>query len=470
MTAEEGDHSEQSRLLSSAADGQDSSYSACSEPGDRAAQPGEGGPPAPLSREQRLLLACLCAGSLLGGCLVALMIPFFPVEAARRGVSETVTGAVFSCFAATQLLTYPAVGRAVPLLGVTRSYSAGLLLAALSTAAFGLLPLIADTTAFIAACFVTRAVEAVATCFINTASLTVVAHRFPGRTNTAIGTIETMTGVGVSLGPAVGGGLYRLAGYGLPFYALGGLLAAAAAVTGALMPSVAPPERRAGPLWPLVRALITTGEAWLCCLVLLAVSMNWTAIDPGIGPYVLSAVGVSPSELGLFFLGATGTFCVFSLAWGRLHDRVRNTYLLVTPCLLGAAGGLLLMAPSPLLPLPPSRWLLGVGMTLKELCQGGAYIPIFSRLLMACTRGGLDSSVHTQAFVSSAFWTVFSVGNVVGPTVGGALIDRWSFPVLTTALAGFSVLAAAASGAQALRIQLALSREPVVVRETEAPP
>ena len=467
-SSEKRDASERIRLLAGSLSEQNG-YATCEEKREKredgSSSSASEDAPAPFTREQKMLLLCLCTGSLMGGCLVALMVPFFPVEAARRGVSETETGAVFSCFAVSQLASYPVAGRLVPRLGVTRSYSAGLLLAAISTVAFGLLPAIEDTDVFIAACFATRAVEAVATSFTNTASLTVVANKFPDRTNTVVGAIETMIGVGVSLGPAVGGGLYHLGGYGLPFYVLGGLLAVAAGLTWLLMPPVDRTLRRTDPLWCMLRVMLTSAEAWLCFLVLLAVSMNWTAIDPGIGPYVLSAMGVTPSLLGLFFLGATGTFCIFSFAWGRLHDRVRNTYLLMTPCLVGAAAGLLLMSPSPLLPLRPARWLLGLGMTVKELCQGGAYIPLFSRLLNVCTRGGLDSSVQTQSFVSSVFGTVFSVGNVVGPTAGGAIIDRWSFPVLTTALAGFSLVAAAASAAQALRIHLALNREPVVRRQ-----
>ena len=464
MSSEETDISERTSLLSNPSVAQNG-YAACEEQGDVISSPVSEVATAPFSREQKTLLLCLCSGSLMGGCLIALMVPFFPVEAARRGVSETMTGAVFSCFAATQLAAYPLVGRLVPRIGVTRSYSVGLLLAALSTAAFGVLPVINNTETFIAACFATRAVEAVATCFINTASLTVVANKFPERTNTAVGTIETMTGVGVSLGPAIGGGLYRAGGYGLPFYVLGGLLAATAGLTWLIMPPVDRPARRTDPLRSMLRVLLTASEAWLCFLVLLAISMNWTAIDPGIGPYVLSAMGVTPALLGLFFLGATGTFCIFSLAWGRLHDRVRNTYLLMTPCLVGAAAGLLLMSPSPLLPLRPARWLLGVGMTVKEICQGGAYIPLFSRLLSVCSHGGLQNSVQTQSFISSVFGTVFSIGNVVGPTVGGAIIDQWSFPMLTTVLAGFSLLAAVACAIQALRIHRALNGEPVVRQE-----
>ncbi len=38
------------------------------------------------------------------------------------------------------------------------------------------------------------------------------------------GFIETCVGLGMSLGPAIGGGIYGLGGYGLPFYVLGTLM------------------------------------------------------------------------------------------------------------------------------------------------------------------------------------------------------------------------------------------------------
>ncbi|XP_037076482.1 MFS-type transporter SLC18B1-like [Pollicipes pollicipes] len=393
---------------------------------------------------------------LMGGCPVALMIPFFPLGARRRGVSQTVTDAVFSCFALAQLVVYPLTGRLVPRVGASRSYSLGLVLAGVSTVASGVLPLIDSTRAFIAACFVTRVVEAVAISALNTAALTVVANKFLERTNTAVGITETMTGVGISLGPAIGGGLYQLGGYGLPFYVLGVLMLTCAGLTALLMPSVGKPVRRTHACpWPTLRVFAGSAEVRLCCVMLLTVSISWTAIDLSIEPYVVVAISVTPAQLRLYFLAVACACIPFSAVWGRAHDSVHNTHALTTPCIVGAALGLLLLAPSPLpYGLRPSWWLLGVGWTIKEISQRGAFIPLFSRILKTCLTSGLGDTVVTQLFVSSVFWTVFSVGNVMGSTVGGMIFDVTSFPVLATVLAGWTLLVAAASGTQAFRVHL----------------
>lgn len=36
--------------------------------------------------------------------------------------------------------------------------------------------------------------------------------------------VETSVGLGLSLGPAIGGFLYSIGGYGLPFFVLGGIM------------------------------------------------------------------------------------------------------------------------------------------------------------------------------------------------------------------------------------------------------
>ena len=54
-----------------------------------------------------------------------------------------------------------------------------------------------------------------------TASYTYIIQLFPDNVGLAFGITETCIGVGMSIGPAVGGLLYSIGGYGLPFYVLG---------------------------------------------------------------------------------------------------------------------------------------------------------------------------------------------------------------------------------------------------------
>ncbi|XP_043240485.1 MFS-type transporter SLC18B1-like [Amphibalanus amphitrite] len=404
-----------------------------------------------LTGRQKRILGGLSLGGLLAGCCIAIMIPFFPHEAQRRGLPQTYSGAVFSCYALAQLLAFPVMGRLAPRVGVSRLYNVGLATAGVTTTVFGTLPHIQDSMAFIGACFACRALEAVGTAAMHTAARAIIINQFPRSPNTAMSISETLAGLGLSLGPALGGGLYQLGGYGTPFYTLGGLMLVSSATNLWLMPSVredtlpAAGAPRRGPPGARLLRFLSAAENWLCCSVVLVVAMYVTALDPNIEPYVRVALGVTPAELGLFFLVSAGCYTAASLVWGRLSDNISNTYVLTAPCLLVGAVGILLIPPSPLLVgLQPVWWLTMLGMVVREMTTGGAFIPIMHRMVRVCVAHGMENNLSTQAFVSAVFGAVFSIGNVVGPTLGGYITDLYGFPVAATGLAGFGVLVAIA--------------------------
>lgn len=82
-----------------------------------------------------------------------------------------------------------------------------------------------------------RAVEAVGNSGFLTASFSIIAKEFPDSVATMFACLETFFGIGLIVGPTVGGALYSFGGYTLPFAALGGLLISAAVMTHFVLPS-----------------------------------------------------------------------------------------------------------------------------------------------------------------------------------------------------------------------------------------
>jgi len=403
------------------------------------------------SCRQLLLLLVFSMGSLLAGSCLAMMIPFFPLEAARRGISQTLTSGIFSVFSLTQLLVYPVMGRLVPLVGINRMYCVGMTVTAVANLAFGTLFRLESTVAFIAACYAVRVVEAVGTAAVVTTALTMAANQFSDDTSTAVAVMETMNAIGLSLGAAIGGGLYSLGGFGLPFFSQGCFILALVVLSALYLPEVAVPARREARLsfLEMLRVFASTGENWLCCAVVFTTAVVWTTIDSSIARYANDTLGTSPAQIGLFFLVATGAYALSSLGWGRLADKLANTYLMISVCLLLTALGLTLIPPLPGWGAPPSWWLLGLGLTIKEVFQGGAYVPVLNRMMTTTVGRGLPADVDTQAFVCSVFGTVVSVGNVLGPVTGGAIIDAYNFTFMVGCLAVWTALVGAANGLQA---------------------
>lgn len=111
-------------------------------------------PPARCSTTQKQLLAGLAPANILNGSLIAVMIPFFPVEAAPRGVLQTIK-VLLCCFAIGQMLLGPLVGRPAAALSVT-------------------------------ACFRTWLVEATGMAVVTTCGYIIASSQFPNRVNTAV--------------------------------------------------------------------------------------------------------------------------------------------------------------------------------------------------------------------------------------------------------------------------------------------
>ncbi|XP_043193776.1 MFS-type transporter SLC18B1-like [Amphibalanus amphitrite] len=387
------------------------------------------GSPSKISSHQRRLLVFLGAATVLAGCCTLVQVPFFPHEARLRGLTSAQSSVVFSSFSLSELLSFPVTGWLAPRLGVMRLFHAGVAIAGVTGVAFGLVGLVGDSTAFLSASVAVRVAEAVGTAAVQTAARTIVASQFPERLNTVLGFIETMSGAGLCLGPALGGALYALGGYGLSFYFLGGLQLLLFVAGVVMMPTELPSDDdqrqqqkldedeedsscwrrwRRSSFLRMLALIALTPDNWLTCAALLVVAHNWLSVDPQLEVYVHDTLDISPAELGLFFLGSFVVYAAAGAAWGRLSDAVENTFLLVSGFLSMTALGVLLMPPSPLFGLPPSRLLLGFGMGIRELFQAAAYPILLGLLLRRSIARGLPDTVQGRALVAAVYGTVYS--------------------------------------------------------------
>lgn len=69
-----------------------------------------------------------------------------------------------------------------------------------------------------------------------TASFALIAKEFPDSVSVTFASLETFFGLGLIAGPMVGGTLYQIGGYFLPFGTLGSLLFVTAIITFCILP------------------------------------------------------------------------------------------------------------------------------------------------------------------------------------------------------------------------------------------
>merc|ERR1712038_2188994 len=89
---------------------------------------------------------------------------------------------------------------------------------------YGCLGLLQDGKVFLGMSFVMRIFEACGNSMFLTGSFSAIAREFPDTVASMFAMIELFFGIGEIVGPVVGGALYEIGGFVLPFAVMGSIL------------------------------------------------------------------------------------------------------------------------------------------------------------------------------------------------------------------------------------------------------
>lgn len=157
-------------------------------------------------------------------------------QAEKKGCTATEYGLVFGIFELTVFLVSPIYGQFINRIGPKVLFNTGIFTTGISAILFGLIDRVPGHTMFITVAFIIRIIEAMGNAAFLTASFAIIAKEFPGNVGTTFASLETFFGLGLIVGPMVGGALYAVGGYYLPFLVLGLLLFSAACLTWCVLP------------------------------------------------------------------------------------------------------------------------------------------------------------------------------------------------------------------------------------------
>jgi MFS family permease len=369
----------------------------------------------------------------------------------------------------------------------------GLLLEACTAAAMGAVPVRPHAAwAYLAL----RCAQGAGAALSYTALLAFAAERFRGSLATVIGIQEAVAGVGYMLGPPVGGVLFALGGFPLPFVAMGaGLLAALP-----LLPSALPensgideaadtcsdggdagararaaaaqpcaPEAHAHTLGSQ-HAAASSSSSFLrvamlppvlnAAAVTLLAGVAFGFVGPTLAPHLASSLRASEGVIGALFGLCAAAYAAAAPAAGAAADAL-GARRVMTAGIAALALAYLLLGPSPLLGPPPApgapaAWASQVAALLLLGAGAAAAIipclPLMEREAAQATAASAHSAQSAHAgggaeSVAALFNGVYCAGEAAGPLVGSALVGALGFRWAATAVGG---LLAAYAGAAAL--------------------
>ncbi|KAL5478085.1 hypothetical protein EMCRGX_G024964 [Ephydatia muelleri] len=368
-----------------------------------------------------LAFAVCCFLNLVLSCAFSILGPFFPIEAAQKGVSSTLIGSIVSASPFCVVILSPFFGYYGSSIGVRFMLLISTLVLGLSFSLFGL-------------------VSKIGTAMFFTSSYALSTALYPKNIGLVMGLLEVAAGMGFAIGPAVGSGLYELGGFLLPFVVIGACPLFLLVPLYIFLPDSDIPVQRLSS-----RAVCTLLRSFpmlciaLCNVLALAALGFFTST---FSPFLVNKLHISLPHVGLVFLAGPALYMLAALVAGPLSDKFvswfpahftftyyvfQGTRPFIICGLFICAAGYFLVGPADFIA-SPRLWLTIVSFTAIGFGAALTFVPAYADLLNIAK--SLDTGYNLESLttvVSGIISSALSCGDMLGPFVGGVLTDYLDF-------------------------------------------
>lgn len=394
------------------------------------------------SRRQWVTLVTFSVAQFFNAVCVSLQAPFYPAEAERKGATATQYGLVFGIFELTVFLVSPIYGKFLNRWGAKLINNVGIVTVSIMCILFGLLDRVEDTSTFIGLSFAIRIVEACGNAAFVTSAFSIIAKEFPKNVGSAFATMETFFGLGLIAGPTVGGALYELGGYYLPFVVCGCVLLCAAVVTCCLLPKEdSEGSGDSGNNGGQLLAALRLPSIMLAAFAIMAASFSIGFLQATLEPH-LRPLKLSPLQMGLMFVLNGATYALSAPCWGWLCDKKLSPRGVTAFGALVVVVAFTFVGPMPFLPLDTSLPMCIVSLVVHGIGFGAELVATFSGAHRDAIAHGFPDDLSTYGLVSGIWTSTFALGCFAGPSIGGVLLDNIGFKWATVVVAVLHALVA----------------------------
>ena len=337
-------------------------------------------------------VAFACVVSFMG---IGLVDPILPAISHQLHASPSEVTLLFTSYLVVTAVAMLITNWVSSRLGAKPTLIAGLTLIVIFSAAAGASPTISGIIGFRAGWGVGNAL------FIAT-SLAVIVASASGGFAGAIVLYETALGIGIAIGPLLGGALGNISWRG-PFYGVAALMAIALIATAVLVERTPRPDHKTSLSAPL-RALRHRG---LLTMSLTALCYNWGFFTVlGYAPFPMN---LSPIKLGLVFFGWGALVAIFAVFGApRLQER------------FGIARAMYAnLAAFAVIVLVIAIWTTDRAVLIPAVIASGIFIGVNNTIT---TQAVMTVSPVERPVASSAYGFVRFIGGGLAPYAAGRLV------------------------------------------------
>jgi len=289
----------------------------------------------------------------------------------------------------------------------------------------GFLVYIDDTLLFFVASLALRVFASFGRGALLTARNAIIAKEFSENAGYTFAILEIFIGFGLMVGPTAGGILFEYGGFILPFIVLGSVEFLAGVVSAIFLPNydfITEEEKSDSS----ISRLLQNPKIIFFCLGVLAASISRGFNEVALASH-LSYLNLTPIMIGSMFMLGGGTFTLSSPILGFLCDKVMSPMYVVLISAACGCIGFLLLGPVPFIPLNSTLTLCIISLPLLGIAGCGEIVGGYSGSIRAALEEGLSDNIVTYGLVSGLWSTAFYLGEFLGPTITGVMIDNYGF-------------------------------------------
>ncbi|KAG1701672.1 MFS-type transporter SLC18B1 [Nymphon striatum] len=315
-----------------------------------------------LSKQNILFLITILFNNLVSSISFTIVVSFLTQTSLSKGASSTETGFIFSAFALSFLVCSPFVGLIVPIIGLKFTFLSSTFILAGSSFLFAFVVDAPSRTSFVALSIAIRIVAGTGNLGVKAGSYTTFSSISQKYSATLLGLNTASLGIGNSIGPFIGGVLYDIGGFKLPFFVLGGVMT----VTGLTMYVLLPDNFKIEGNSNIICVMLvdtsylegTTSRLsfleyysvpvfYIPVLAAFTMCLDSSYLDLSVAAHVTKEFGASKSLAGSLFIGSQVVYVVFSVVAGALCDRLHLDKEIVVFGFASQILAFLLIGPAP---------------------------------------------------------------------------------------------------------------------------
>ena len=350
---------------------------------------------------------------------MGVIVPLIPVYVEQMGVTGIWIGILFAVYSGTRVLMAPFIGRLSDRRGRKPLLLAGLLLSVVAALGY-----IWATSPW--QLVLVRLVHGAAGGMIYPIAMSYIGDLSPeGKEGTWMGYFSATVFTAFGIGPLLSGVLTENFGMTVTFASMSCLGFIAFLLVSILLPE-SRPKQVAEKARVSFRAIASSSMIQGLFCYRLTLEGGWGAYIGFLSVLAGVQLGLGPTQIGILITSNVLLSSVMMIPFGRVADRVNKRGMIIV-------SGLLTAASLAVMPFAGGFWPL-LALNLFTGIVGAAEFPPSSALIIAeGRRFGMGSTVAVMTMSTSA-------GMVVGPLMGGAILDAVGIKYVFYAAGGIMIL------------------------------